>query len=954
MDGDNSLLQLSLSQHSDSLVILAVAAFEGMDYLPWETLHDGNDFLVNQNIIPVRWLKSRNIRSLTINNQQPSSRALKCIFMACSPRDTEIELDFEGEEAKILQETNSLPLSLTVEESGSLRELGNWVTRYDFDIIHLSAHGGFSDEGEPCLLTENEFGNVVYSTAQDIATQIKFTTPRLIFLSGCQTGYSRFNDTGFMPSMAATLSESEGKAVLGWADSVSDRDASFACGTLYRELSRARTVTEALTITYQEMLKQELRDWHKLRLYVTKTLPGALVERGHFPPPHRTFVRDFIDDRGALRVATRETFVGRRRYLQDYLRVLQTSQTKVTIFIHGMGGNGKSTIASRLCDRLSETFEPIIFPDRNLQQTEFREEDLINRLVYRLVDPNFQELQQDLRNSERELKLRLTYVFQRLNKLGRRKRFLFVLDEFEWSLEYRQGEFVLQPQVYEVLSALVNSIQTTGDRIIITCRHQFSSPLLQFFFKLPPLPSLSRSALQKKLNRLNNFNSSNIDSGLKTRALQLADGNPRLLEWLNSEVLSINEPQARLNRLTQLEKNPQEWQEQVIWNDFCDQIQADLNIQEIISYCLVLEIPVPRSVLEAVCASRSDYQTDYQNQLNRVERLGLIEGINEPEQLYRVSRILPHIFPAVRQCTTAPLIYSLYQIAYEQLRVLWGNCENTNKLKWRELFRLLLANQQNPARFREGFCHMLDVQYNDAADRILQHELTRIHRQLKSELSLTDELSCDNFCHQLEQLEIYLGQENWKKADEETAWIFYLIKVLKARSQDFSDWEDVFKNIPIELLDEIDRLWIQHSNERFGFRVQKRIWENTPGQNDDRFLESFILKRFGKQIGWSLSDNYDQWISCRKDEFFEELKIGSLPALLYTRTARIGYGWTISEEGGWKSPWDGFWRWDKDENGEVEFEYSASDVDGGFNSYMKSDYNSFYRPWIGSFIFSRI
>ena len=47
----------------------------------------------------------------------------------------------------------------------------------------------------------------------------------------------------------------------------------------------------------------------------------------------------------------------------------------------------------------------------------------------------------------------------------------------------------------------------------------------------------------------------------------------------------------------------------------------------------------------------------------------------------------------------------------------------------------------------------------------------------------------------------------------------------------------------------IDQLWIKYSNGRFGFSVQKRIWESVggkPGDIDYRLLKT----KFGDRVGW--------------------------------------------------------------------------------------------------------
>ncbi len=70
--------------------------------------------------------------------------------MATSPIGVEPVLDFEVEEARILEATQRQPLTLTVEESGCLDELTYLLDIHEpghFDVVHLMGHAGISEQG---------------------------------------------------------------------------------------------------------------------------------------------------------------------------------------------------------------------------------------------------------------------------------------------------------------------------------------------------------------------------------------------------------------------------------------------------------------------------------------------------------------------------------------------------------------------------------------------------------------------------------------------------------------------------------------------------------------------------------------------------------------------------------------------------------------------------------------
>ena len=868
-DGSNGNLARELNRHPREGIVLAIAVSEGLAHLPWEILYDDTKFLVETipAIVPIRWVTQANSQPL-IQEDEPANRALNVLFMATSPLGVEPVLDYEEEEGQILSATQRTPIHLQVEESGCLSELGYLVREYEkkyFDVFHLTGHATHKDQ-KPCFLTEDEYGNRVYSSSRDIANTFNFSLPSLIFLSGCRTGYASDDD---IPSMAEELLNMGAKAVLGWGEKVLDTEASTASSKLYSELSAGETITQALALTYQALIKEKARDWHKLRLYVDDILPQALVTPLRRPRRQQLLrpiiTTEFRDDEGHLRVVSRENFVGRRRQLQNCLRTLKTDQEKVGVLLHGMGGLGKSSIASRLWDRLPD-FEKILW------WRQIDEPTLITKLSSKLIKPELREVRTILRAMNDGLEVKLAYLFSQLAELGE-KPFLFIFDDFEWNLEPREGHYILKSEVVPILEALILAIRETGTehRIIITCRYRFDSELLDSFYE-QGLEPLRKAELTKKLNRLKNFNSDRISEDVRERALNLADGNPRLLEFLNNGILEEQDAEAKL---TELENSPELWKnkiDKIIWEELYQLIDEPL--QQVLSHCLVYEIPVPIAAFERVCESLPNYQ----QQLQRGLDLGLIEvssEFQEGDRFYRVSRILPHVIPQI-QLPPVPEVYGLYQKAHEKLNQLWENKTNRSEEQWQEIFRLLFADKGNPERFRQGFFEMLAVQYNIEADRALENELRK----------LEGELSQDNFCDQLED---YLDQGNWREADKETAWLFYSVMI----QEDYQDWYELCRKFPNTTLNEIDQLWFDYGEGNFGFRTQKRIWESLGGDSD------------GDYDTWTHFEERLQWDA----EIYSDYPEGYFPTQYARRSsARGGIGSVSCHEGvgGWKVIcWDG-------------------------------------------------
>jgi hypothetical protein len=98
-----------------------------------------------------------------------------------------------------------------------------------------------------------------------------------------------------------------------------------------------------------------------------------------------------------------------------------------------------------------------------------------------------------------------------------------------------------------------------------------------------------------------------------------------------------------------------------------------------------------------------------------------------------------------------------------------------------------------------------------------------------------------------EHLRNLLKAGEWKEADQETNRV--MLQVRNRESEGYLEVKDL-QEFPCEDLLTIDRLWVDASNGRFGFSVQKKIWEEcgspmSSGKEWDRFCV---------RVGWKNSD----------------------------------------------------------------------------------------------------
>ncbi|MGL4502250.1 MAG: GUN4 domain-containing protein, partial [Planktothrix sp.] len=130
------------------------------------------------------------------------------------------------------------------------------------------------------------------------------------------------------------------------------------------------------------------------------------------------------------------------------------------------------------------------------------------------------------------------------------------------------------------------------------------------------------------------------------------------------------------------------------------------------------------------------------------------------------------------------------------------------------------------------------------------------------------------------QLEQLLKAGKWKEADEETT--NKMLEVARRTTEGWLRVEDI-DNFPREDLRTIDQLWVKYSNGRFGFSVQKHIYQSLGGtRNYDRKVWS----AFGDQVGWRVGGS---WLYHTDDlKFNQTAPKGHLPSV-GDKTVSIGW-----------------------------------------------------------------
>lgn len=131
------------------------------------------------------------------------------------------------------------------------------------------------------------------------------------------------------------------------------------------------------------------------------------------------------------------------------------------------------------------------------------------------------------------------------------------------------------------------------------------------------------------------------------------------------------------------------------------------------------------------------------------------------------------------------------------------------------------------------------------------------------------------------KLKKLLHSGNWQEADQETSRLMCRIS---NRERDGLRWLDrgEIEHFPWQDLRIINRIWVEYSNGKFGFTVQKQIWQSIKIDQEDDFA---LEKSLGDRVGWRVNNN---WL--KYDDFTFDLNApdGHLPSTTHLVKVNIG------------------------------------------------------------------
>ncbi|WP_299413599.1 GUN4 domain-containing protein [Acaryochloris sp. IP29b_bin.148] len=186
---------------------------------------------------------------------------------------------------------------------------------------------------------------------------------------------------------------------------------------------------------------------------------------------------------------------------------------------------------------------------------------------------------------------------------------------------------------------------------------------------------------------------------------------------------------------------------------------------------------------------------------------------------------------------------------------------NWNEAKWRETV-LLYTAQLPPTRLQEVITKACE-QDSEAAE-LAAVCLKEYPKPDKVDIHSLSAIIQDSKYQTLEEL---LKTQHWQEADQET----YRLMITTVGKED-GQWFDAddLKTFPYEDLQILDHLWVKYSEGKWGFSVQKQIWEKC---GSPRFFNS-DWDKFGDCVGWRKKG---KWLPIHQLTFDLNQITGELP-----------------------------------------------------------------------------
>jgi len=213
--------------------------------LPWEYLHDGQDFLA----LNGRFWLTRKPYGLGDLNPAPAGLPIRLLVVVSAPDDQQ-PLDSEEEIGVIQQALDEAVragrLQVQYLDDATLANLGAVLREFKPHILHYTGHGAYNPKTKRSFLAlEDDDGQTVHAGIDELRPHLNDAPDlRLVVLSGCQT--ARTSEQDAFSGVATGLLERDIPAVLAMQFSILDQSGIELARAFYGALAAGEPPEQAL------------------------------------------------------------------------------------------------------------------------------------------------------------------------------------------------------------------------------------------------------------------------------------------------------------------------------------------------------------------------------------------------------------------------------------------------------------------------------------------------------------------------------------------------------------------------------------------------------------------------------------------------------------------------------------------------------------------------------------
>jgi len=426
--------------------------------LPWEYLHDDEDFLVRRRNI----LISRLLAGVKKKKLEPLDSVLRMLVIISGPDDPRISpLNTEKEQEIILEAVDKLQrdqkIKVDFTEDATFENVEGYLNEQDYHIIHFTGHG-ISIDGKGHLVFETEDQKARLIDNKTLSDLFSERGIRLVVLSSCES--AKGSNKEAFGDLASMLSKKGIPAVVAMQYSVLDDVATKFAYNFYRAIASGKPVDIALKEARLVMKNLKNGNGFDFATPVLYLSDCNCVNVGNLKPEPSKFVFKpmMMPDLQVME----KGFVARRKELR-LLEKSFKSDVKRAAIIHGFGGIGKTVLATRFALKMDYYFEGTL----GIKFTSTtRPEDVLNKFNSFLLMKGRPELNQIL-NQQVPLEVKTSLLVNILNQI----RFLVIFDNFEDCLNEERND-IENLELKAFIQHLLNNT-TRNTKFLITTRYDF-------------------------------------------------------------------------------------------------------------------------------------------------------------------------------------------------------------------------------------------------------------------------------------------------------------------------------------------------------------------------------------------------------------------------------------------------------------------------------------------------